>query len=288
MISFVLKSKQKKLFHIESLSPAKWWLICFPLQQKSTTKLSILTLCLPLLPWSLRYTLVNLLLWLLHWNHFQEMSQVKVNSGFHTGPRDSWLFHPLWATVVTCLLLHSSLLLRGNLQLHDLLIWITPGLCSPVLSPYMYCFGKLIHFHVIKCQIHSSQRLILLTPDSDIQFLTIIATHVSNRCLTLSMSKTKLLFPQPSSPQLIAIPLASCSGEKHDIIIDPSLSFLPFPSNPWGNAAGPAFRSVIQPLLTTVSESPVIMPSLNYCNNFLISFFTSTVVHLHSPSREIL
>lgn len=87
------------------------------------------------------------------------------------------------------------------------------------------------------------------------------------------MSKTKLLFqPQPSSPQLIAVPLASCSGEKHDIIIDPSLSFLPFPSNPWGNAAGPAFRSVIQPLLTTVSESPVIMPSLNYCNNFLISF----------------
>ena len=86
------------------------------------------------------------------------------------------------------------------------------------------------------------------------------------------MSRTKLLHPQPSSPQLIAVPLASCSGGKNDIIIDPSLSFLSFPSNPWGNAPGPAFRSVIQPLLTTMSESPVIMPSLNYCNNFLISF----------------
>lgn len=90
--------------------------------------------------------------------------------------------------------------------------WITPELCSWIFSTFIYCFSKLLHFHVIKFQIHTSHRPIFLTPESHIQFLTIVTSQMSNRVLKLSMSKTKfLLHILPSQSQLIAKPLASCS-----------------------------------------------------------------------------
>ncbi|CAI9179925.1 unnamed protein product [Rangifer tarandus platyrhynchus] len=116
-----------------------------------------------------------------------------------------------------------------------------PRASAPLPSACTHRSGSLIHLHVTRCT-SIPVRLILLTPDSDAQ-APVLAPPLSSRRTSKANS------PPPTAARTSANSSTACRllRGKNEASVEPSLSFLPCPSNPSGNPTCPAFKRATQP-----------------------------------------